>query len=390
MDPILIVGAGPVGLSLALGLLKAGDRVVVVDQRPGIPADPRATTLQPPVLEAYERWGILPTVMERGRVVGRLQYWNWTARKRLADFDLSELADQTSCPFRVHLDQAGICQILLEEIEKLSPGTVRWGEKATSFQQHDDHVQLVTTTRDGYAGVYRGRWLCGADGHRSWVREQLGIHWEGPDEDASFLTARLDPAAFRRMGELAGEPLAGVSYLFLEDDWAMVMELPDHVRVLFHVGGDAARELDRKATRARAVALLGADEHHLRSTGHYHVRLRLASRFVEGRVVLLGDAAHAGFPVGGTAMNAGILDAEILVGALAGDDRWDIGAYAETRRLWNRRHLLGETAKELRAMEAHWPWTRLFRDRTIAGLDDTAGSRLEHLMELSLLTPQHP
>ncbi len=385
MDPIVIVGAGPVGLSLALGLLRRGVEVVVVDQRPGIPQDPRATTVQPPVLEAYESWGVLPTLLERGRVVTHLQYWDWTTRQCLADLDFDSLEGDTSCPFRVHLDQAGICEVLLGAIEATAPGTVRWGEKATGLHVHDDHVQLITTTRSGQVGVHRGRWICGADGGKSWVRQQLDIAWEGPSHQESFLTAQLDPSAFHALAERAGGPLAGVSYLFLKDDWAMVMELPHIVRVLFHVGGDASEELDRKATKARAWALLGADEHHLKSTGQYNVRLRLASQLVKGRAVLLGDAAHAGYPVGGTAMNAGILDAVSLAEALANHNVDAVEAYGETRRRWNRHHLLGETARELNAMEAHWPWTRLYRNRTLGKLHGAPAARLAHLLQLSLM-----
>jgi 3-(3-hydroxy-phenyl)propionate hydroxylase len=274
--------------------------------------------------------------------------------------------------------------VLLEAIEATAPGTVRWGEKATGLEVHDDHVQLVTATRDGHVAVHRGAWLCGADGGKSWVRQQVDIAWEGPDRQESFLTARLEPAAFRALAQRAGGPLAGANYLFLDDDWAMVMELPDHVRVLFHVG-DGAAELDRKSTKERAWALLGADEHHLKSTGLYHVQLRLAERFVHQRVVLLGDAAHAGYPVGGTAMNAGILDAAVLVGAFTDPRPGGISSYGETRRLWIRRHLLGETARELNAMEAHWPWTRMFRNRAMARLDESPGAQLAHLLQLSLM-----
>ncbi len=318
-------------------------------------------------------------------MVVRLQYWDWVHHRCLADFDYAQIAGDTACPFRIHIDQAGLCEVLLEAIEAAAPGTVRWGEKATSLKEEADHVQLITSTRNGQVAVHRGRWLCGADGTHSWVRHQLGVPFEGPDHEEAFLTARLDPGAFRQLSEQARQPLAGVSYLFLNDDWAMVMDLPDHVRVLFHVGGDAREELDRQATRERAIALLGANDHHLKSLGQYNVKLRLAAQLVKGRALLLGDAAHAGYPVGGTAMNAGILDAVALVDALVADDAGRVSAWGDARRAWSKEQLLGETARELRSMEAHWPWTRLFRNRALAHLADTPADRLAHLLQVSLL-----
>jgi len=395
MDPILVVGAGPVGLSLALGLVRQGVEVVVVDQRPGIPRDPRATTLQPPVLEAFADWGVLRAIQRDGRVIGDLQYWDWTSHTRLAAFDYGALEADTPCPYRVHLDQAGICQVLLEAIEAAAPGTVRWGHKAVGLEVHDDHVQLTTSarvpgSRDEHVAVLRGRWLCGADGNHSWTRRQLGIGWEGPSRRETFLTARLDREALRDLAVAGGERLAGVSYLFLRDDWAMVMDMPDHVRLLFRASGDGDEEVGRQAMEERSLELLGDAHRHLHALGLYHVQLRLASQLVKGRVVLLGDAAHAAYPVGGTAMNAGIMDAHHLSWALthdvSGSDVADsVARYDSTRRAWALRYLLGETREAVDSLDAHWPWTRLFRNVALRRLDDTPEARRAHLLRLSML-----
>jgi len=383
MQRVIVVGAGPVGLSLALGLVRQGVAVTVVDQRPGIPSDPRATTLQPPVLEALEDWGVLRAVQRDGRMVRDLQYWDWQARRCLARFDFEAIEGDTACPYRVHLEQAGLCRVLLDAIEAAAPGTVRFGERAIAMEVQADRVQLTTTTRDDHVAVHEGRWLCGADGLNSWVRQQAGIGWDGPGQEEVFLTARLDRAALRTLADAAGERLAGVSYLFLRDDWAMVMDLPDHVRLLFHPGGDDA--VARDAMEARGRELLGSAGHHLKALGLYHVRLRLASTLRAGPVVLLGDAAHGAYPVGGTAMNAGILDAHHLAWALTRPEAEAVDRYDSARRTWARRFLLGATRDAVASLDAHWPWTRWFRNHATERLDATAASRRQHLLRVSLL-----
>ena len=388
MDPILVVGAGPVGLSLALGLIRKNIPVRVFDQRPCIARDPRATTLQPPVLEAFEDWGVLRDLQRDGRVIRDLHYWDWTRKRKLASFDYSMIDDDTPCPYRIHLDQAGISQVLVDAIEKARPGTIHWGHKAVGMEVGGDQVQLTTQTRDGHVAIHRGRWLAGADGSNSWVRRQVGARWEGPSHRETFLTVRLERDALRDLAEVAGERLAGVSYLFLRDDWAMVMDMPDHVRLLFRAGGTDAEELSRSAMEERSLELLGNAHRHLTTLGLYHVSLRMASQLVFDNVVILGDAAHSAYPVGGTAMNAGILDAHHLVWALSqeGDHDEALFRYSSARKLWAQRYLLNETRDAVKAMDAHWPWTRLVRNLSTSRLDATPAAQRTYLRKVSMLS----
>lgn len=387
MDPVLIVGAGPVGLSLALSLVRQGVPVEILDQRTGVAQDPRATTLQPPVLECFASWGVLQAAQEAGLVVRGLQYWNWERHRRLVDLDYARIDADTSTPYRIHLSHQGICQVLIDALEAEQPGLVRWGHKAAAYVDQGTHVTITSETRDGHVSVLRGSYLVAADGVNSTVRQQLGIPFDDVGPTQSFTIAQLDRSARKQLATLGGEPLAPVCYLYLHQGWAMTMEMADHVRVLFHRSDAAVDDVGAEGMRLHAHELLGADADPslLRGIAHYKVRPRLAASLRQGRAFLVGDAAHSAYPVGGTSMNAGILDAHYLGLAIGCGDPSALDTYDADRRSWVQRHLLQATSDTMGQMKARWPWTRAYRSWAMTGIADTPETERQHLLRVSLL-----
>lgn len=378
--PVLIVGAGPVGLSLGLALRQAGIDTRVIDHRPGIPRDHRATTLQPKTLELFARWGVLDNILRAGVRVDRLQYWDWSRRPSLlAELDYRSILGDTACPYRVHLDQFTICDILLDALERSYPGTVLWGTKALELVDQGDHVSVTAIDREQQMFVFRASVLAAADGHGSTIRERLGISISGIGESVGFISA------FAPLDAYEDSHLCDVCYLYDDAGWAMLMTMPDRIRMLLPSSGDADAT-SAKATEVLSRRFIGPDaKDKLRSLALYRVKPGVADRLRVGRVVLVGDAAHAAYPVGGTAMNFGIHDADVLVGALCVGAEEALDYYAVSRRNLAQEHLIKRANASLQALSAHGLWSRAGRARHLHGIAESPQKSREHLLRLSML-----
>src|SRR6267142_4065198 len=115
--PVLIVGAGPVGLTAALNLVRRGIPVAILEAGDRIADDPRAGTIHPPTLELFATISMTDAILKRGYVVRNYQYRDRRAGV-VADFDPSILADETPYPFRLMLEQHKICGMLIERIKQ--------------------------------------------------------------------------------------------------------------------------------------------------------------------------------------------------------------------------------------------------------------------------------
>lgn len=378
--PVLVVGAGPVGLAVALALRRAGIAAHVIDQRTGVPHDHRATTVQPRVLELLARWGALDAVLQAGVRVERLGYWEWgRAPTPLAELSYRTIRDDTPCPYRVHIDQHTLCDILAERIEASWPGTVAWGNKAVSFEERGDHVAVSVLDREQRLSVHRAPLLVGADGHGSMVRAALGVPISSDGAPTGFISG------FVPLDTFDGRSLGDVAYLYDESDWVMVMTMSDRIRLLWSVPAEAeAAAISTEATEAWARRWLGNDAGLVKSLAMYRLRPGVAERWRSGRVLLAGDAAHQAYPLDGTAMNAGMLDADALAGALCVGTDEALDQYAASRKAWSERVLVGGAAASLRALAARGLWDRASRHRLVKALADVAKAR-EHLLRLSLL-----
>lgn len=345
MDPVLIVGAGPVGLTLAWRLDQAGVPVQVFEAEAEISDQLRASTFHPPTLDFLDASGITAELIEKGRITPTWQIRMHQGHER-AEFDLAVLAEDTGHPYRLQCRQAELSRALLR---RLPDGVVRFSSPVIDVDQDADGV----TVRVGRE-IIRGRFLIGCDGARSIVRRAIGAEWEGGayPENTVLVTTH-----FPFEDVLPG--LSGVNYIWKPGGTFSLLRLPDLWRVSLHPkeGQSAEDALEDASIRAQIAEVVpkarGLDIVEKRI---YKIHRRVASRYGEGRMFLAGDAAHLNSPKGGMGMNGGIHDAwalaDLLVQVAGGAPELILEAYERTRRPIAKDDIVGQADQNRARMNA--------------------------------------
>lgn len=302
---VAIVGAGPVGTVVATLLAQAGYDVVVLEAGENCAQDLRASTFHSPTLEMLDQIGITPMLLERGL---KAPIYHWRDRKsgEVIEFDMAELEDVTRYPFRIQCEQYHLSRALADGLAKHSNAQVRFSNRLLTFQQDDSGVDLWVETMTGIDKM-RCDYLIAADGANSIVRKWLGIEFDGFTYPERFLCLSTEY-------ELADHlpNLAYVNYVSDPQEWLVLLRVPSVWRVL--VPTDASQgddELRSDRVKNGIFDRLVGDGASV-VTQHrtlYRVHQRVAKSFVEGRVILAGDAAHLNNPLGGFGMNSGVHDA---------------------------------------------------------------------------------
>src|SRR5438309_708485 len=175
-DRVVVVGAGPVGLTAALALGRRGIPTVLLAAEHELVIELRGSTFHPPTLDLLDEFGIVPRMIEAG-----LKAPTWQFRDRetgpVATFDLSLLAGDTNHPYRVQCEQWKLMQFLHEQLCKLPGADIRFGHEVVALRQDEAGVTVTARTASGPVEV-KGRCVIGADGARSAVRRAAGIEFE--------------------------------------------------------------------------------------------------------------------------------------------------------------------------------------------------------------------
>jgi 3-(3-hydroxy-phenyl)propionate hydroxylase len=383
--PIVVVGAGPVGLSVALGLLRAGYHVIVFEQRAKIPKDPRATTLQPPTLEMLESLGILETVAALGRRVDALDYWAFDhgRRERLASLPMAALSDDTAYPYRLHVAQPDLCAALLAAVEGEVVGTVHFAQKVVGLTDKGDCVD-VEVKQGGRVRRIRAAWVCGADGLSSGTRKHLDLPMRRLTRSDVFFTGeaplQIDAAIEGRHGVRLGD----ASFLYTDAGWALFMRMRESVRLLLAAEALETGIPDSASLLAMASELVGEETLRIENRGVYTVQQQVAESWRKGRVLVLGDAAHSTYPVSGTAMNSGIHDGYTLSQALQRDEE-GVAGWERSRRQEVHERVNAYANKTYKALHATGLFSRLSRDRYLRRLATDEKAARAHLLRASML-----
>lgn len=304
---VLVVGAGPTGLTLAVALRQAGVDHLLIDRLPEGQNTSRAAVIHAHTLEALEPLGVAGTLVERG-----LRLERFAVRDR--DRALMELHfDRLPSAYRhiLMIPQDETERVLAARLAALG-GTVHRGVAATGIAEEGDGVRVTLATPEG-ARTVRARYVVGGDGMHSVVREAAGIAFDGAAFEGSFVLA--DVTMDWPLGR------EEVSLFFAPDGMLVVAPLPDgSFRLVAEVADapDAPGLADVQALVAARGPVGAAGR--VRSvvwSSRFRLHHRVARSYRAGRLLLMGDAAHVHSPAGGQGMNTGIVDAVTLAGMLA-------------------------------------------------------------------------
>lgn len=303
---VLIVGAGPVGLAAAMVLTQQGRDVTVVDGQAEGANTARAAVVHARTLELLEPYGVVDDLVNRG-----VQTPAFTIRDRdelLVEVPFGRLP--TAYPYTLMISQADTEAFLLKRLEALGGKVIR-PATVTSVTQHGTHAMV--TFEDGQR--IRARYVVGADGMHSTVREAARIPFSGSTYAESFVLADV-----RLSG---GIPTKEVILYFSPAGLVVVAPLPDGIhRIVATVDAQQAQAhpdaafvqglLDERGPHASPAAVRDVVW-----SSRFRVHHRIADTFRANRILLAGDAAHVHSPAGGQGMNLGIEDAVMLAGALS-------------------------------------------------------------------------
>jgi len=332
IDGVLVSGAGPVGLVTAMKLARAGIRVVVVDSEPAIRDEPRAAVYHSPIVERFDRLGLLDDLKKVGVLKRAYHYWN-IGHELLGHFTFDVLhPGDTAYPFNLHLGQPTLAAVILEHLLRVPGAEVRWNTRTVGVKQHDDGATVTVESPEGERQI-RARWIVGADGAHSGVRRALNLKLEGVTYPEWFVATNV-----RFDFEAHGY---GQSNIVLDPQHWAIIPIIDQTglwrctyREEGHFTEDEARQLvpDRYALFAPGLADCKPV-----AVSPYRVHDRSIDNFRVGRALLAGDAAHLINPIGGLGLTGGLLDAlslaDALIAAVKGERREDVlDAWAQERR----------------------------------------------------------
>jgi 3-(3-hydroxy-phenyl)propionate hydroxylase len=309
--PVVIVGAGPVGLSLAIDLAQRGQPVVLLDDDDKIGDGSRAICFSKRSLEVWDRLGVGTRMVEKGVVwkTGKI----FLGDRMVYQFDLQP-EDGHKMPAFINLQQFYAEAYLVDRVQQLPDIDLRWRNRVIGIEQHNDHIALSIETPDGPYRLRAG-YVVACDGARSALRAMVGADFAGEVFEDQFLIADVKVTA-----EFPAERRFWFDPLFHAGQSALLHRQPDNEwRIDLQLGPDADPVVERlpENVRPRVERMLGHANFDLGWVSVYKFQCRRMQRFIHERVIFAGDAAHQVSPFGARGANSGLEDGENLAWKLA-------------------------------------------------------------------------
>jgi 2-polyprenyl-6-methoxyphenol hydroxylase-like FAD-dependent oxidoreductase len=307
--PILIAGAGPTGLVLALSLTRQGIRVRIIDKKSAPGEASRAIVIHARTLEFYNQLGIADTIISNGIKAENLHLRG--NNKEVASLSLKNMGEGLSAyPYALMLAQDDHEKLLVAELKK-SGVEIEWNAELKSFTQNDNEVKAVISHNDKEETI-TASYLAGCDGAHSRVREWLSIGFPGNTYNDLFYVADV---------QLDKEPGTDLFINMNAQGFHLVFPVRSSGRYrligLIPKEIAAKEKIDFEDLRAGIEPVINNKVQAVNWFSTYRVHHRVANKFRQGRSFLLGDAGHVHSPVGGQGMNTGIGDAINLAWKLA-------------------------------------------------------------------------
>ncbi len=391
--PVVIAGAGPVGMVAALKLAKAGIAVRVYEMGDDLSTDSKASTFHIPSLELLETLGIVEEMLEQGLQVPLFQQRD---RKGgvIAQLDLSLLADETKYPYRLQLEQSKLTRIIKPYLDQMDHAEIVFGTRVASAEDHGDYA--VAILDDGTR--VECDWLIGCDGANSMVRQSFGFEFPGDTFPERFLVMSTT-YEFRD----AIPDLVEVAYITDPVEWCVLLKTPDHWRVLMPIPADEPDEVATSPERIQqrlngVLADAGAGPIDFPVIQHslYRVNQRVAKDFSHNRVLLAGDSAHMNNPLGGMGMNSGIHDAWSATDAIEAVQLRGVDAehasevFGRVRSEICHGYVQATTKKNFKEMQEQDEAARQERNAFLRSLQDDDEACREYLRAASMMTSAIP
>ncbi|MEY4755150.1 MAG: hypothetical protein RJA34_48 [Pseudomonadota bacterium] len=362
--PVVVVGAGPVGLSLAIDLAQRGQRVVVLDNDHRLSIGSRAICFAKRTLEIWDRLGAGQRMVDKGVKwnVGKVFFRD----QQVYQFDLLP-EDGHERPAFINLQQYYAEAYLVERALQLPNIELRWDNKVSAIVTGSESTRVSIDTPEGTYQI-DAAWLVACDGSRSTLRQLMGLESKGRIFQDRFLIADVKMKA-----DFPAERWFWFDPPFHRNQSVLLHMQPDNVwRIDFQLGWDADPEVEKRPENIlpRVRALLGHDaDFELDWASVYTFACLRMDQFVHGRVLFAGDCAHGVSPFGARGANSGVQDAENLAWKLD----WVLKGRADTALLatygTEREYAADENIlNSTRATDFITPKSdisRLFRDATL-------------------------
>jgi 3-(3-hydroxy-phenyl)propionate hydroxylase len=386
-EQIIVVGAGPVGLSCAALLARAGIPVVVLEATLERGRDLRASTWHPPTLDMLDELGLAAPLVAAGLITPTWQVRMHPSGER-AMFDLAAIAGETSHPYRLQCEQQVFCELLETRLAE-TPGVTLWrGAEVTGLEQSADRVSVAFRRADGSSGTVAAAWVIGADGARSRVRDAVGLQLQGSTYPETTILATT---TFPFEDHLEG--LSNVNYCWSVEGTFSLLRLPRLWRVsLYADEGETVEQAlapDSIDAKLQRIVPMGRP-HEVLEARPYRIHQRIVDDYRRGRVLLAGDAAHLNSPSGGMGMNGGLHDAFNLCARLSrvwqGADAALLDQYGRQRRPIAQEQIIAQAHQNRTRMQERDPAKRL---ATLRDLQATAADPVrarDYLLRTSMIT----
>jgi 3-(3-hydroxy-phenyl)propionate hydroxylase len=361
---VAVIGAGPVGLTMALDLAGRGVPCVLLDDNDAVSTGSRAICWAKRSLEIFDRLGVAAPMVAEGVTwrVGRTYHGD----AEVFAFDLLP-EDGHKLPAFINLQQWRVEEILIERIRETPAVSLRFGNRVTAVAPRDDGVGLEVTTA---TGPYRleADYVVACDGARSPTRATLGLDFEGELFEERFLIADIEMEA-----DFPPERRFWFEPSFHDGQSALLHKQPRNIwRIDLQLGWDADPEVEKRSEviRPRIARVVGDRPFRLDWTSIYTFQCRRMARFVHGRVIFAGDSAHVVSPFGARGGNGGIQDTDNLgwklAAVLAGEAPPRLLDSYDAERAAAADENIAHSARTTRFMSPAPGAERLFRDQVLA------------------------